>query len=725
MKEIFGLKIGGLQQKLFNLGTVLVMVIIAVYVGAAVYQSKNLSKVTNKANSELQDSIVDISSQTMDSVVEHSLLDSTAMQAYIVDDVFEDVKSNVLALQGYAEQIFANPDKYDTAEVSAPRTEDDGQPSLFVHSDKSNDELLKSEYFTPAGNMKNIMLSMFANSDKLNSCFIGTADGILLIADDKSASHFDENGKIREFDTCNRPWYKGAAETGGLYFTGIERDAFTGKIGVVCSAPVYKNGKLAAVVGVDLFLDGMEEYIDTTDVNGGLMCIINGNGQVIFSPKKEGIFAVRLADEAQDLRNCENEELSAFVSEALEKNTPLCNIEIDGTKYYAAGSPLPTVGWTVISLVNFELTRQPTTELLAQFDRIVDDTSSAATEGASNSLRTVLIATIVILLLAAFSSLQLAKYIVRPLEKMTKRITDLSSDDLQFRMDDAYRTNDEVEELAKAFATLSERTCKYIDDIQNITAEKEKISAELNVAAQIQEDMLPKISPEFPGRKEFDIYATMNPAKEVGGDFYDFFLIDDDHFAMVMADVSGKGVPAALFMVIAKTLIKNRAQIGGTPAEILHDVNNKLCEGNESELFVTVWLSILEISTGKGVTSNAGHEYPILKRKDGKFELVKTKHSPAVATLEGLKFREYEFQLNAGDILFVYTDGAPEATNAKNELFGTDRMIEVLNKSSDLPIMNIIENVGEAIDLFVGNAPQFDDITMLGISYYGEENNHE
>ena len=375
--------------------------------------------------------------------------------------------------------------------------------------------------------------------------------------------------------------------------------------------------------------------------------------------------------------------------------------------------------------MNFELTRQPTTELLAQFDRIVDDTNTTATEGASNSLRTVLIATIVILLLAAFSSLQLAKYIVRPLEKMTKRITDLSSDDLQFRMDDAYRTNDEVEELAKAFATLSERTCKYIDDIQNITAEKEKISAELNVAAQIQEDMLPKISPEFPGRKEFDIYATMNPAKEVGGDFYDFFLIDDDHFAMVMADVSGKGVPAALFMVIAKTLIKNRAQIGGTPAEILHDVNNKLCEGNESELFVTVWLSILEISTGKGVTSNAGHEYPILKRKDGKFELVKTKHSPAVATLEGLKFREYEFQLNAGDILFVYTDGAPEATNAKNELFGTDRMIEVLNKSSDLPIMNIIENVGEAIDLFVGNAPQFDDITMLGISYYGEENNHE
>ena len=724
MKEIFGLKIGGLQQKLFNLGTVLVLLIIGVYVCAAVYQSKSLSKVTGKANSELQTSIEGISSETMDAVVESALLKDVALQAYIADDIFCDIKSNVLQLQDYAAEIFENPENYNTAEIFGPEKENDGKPAFFVQSSEIKN-ISDSEYYKSAGNMKNIMLSMFENSDKLSSCFIGTADGLFFTADDKSAQYFDENGKVSSFDVLNRPWYVNTVETNGLCFTGVERDFFTGKIEIVCSAPVYKNGKIVAVVGANMFLDEMEQYINSSAKNGGFVCVINGDGKIIFSPHTEGTFRAEVKDEAPDLRNSENRELAAFVAESLEKSTPLYTMEVDGTKYYMAGSPLPTVGWSIISLVDFNFTRQPTEALLAQYDRIVNKTNSEAMQGASNSLRTVLILTVVMLALASFSSLQLAKRIVNPIERMTKRIADIKDNDLQFVMEDTYRTDDEVEELAKAFATLSERTCRYINDIQTITAEKEKISAELNVAAQIQEDMLPKISPVFPGRKEFDIYASMNPAKEVGGDFYDFFMVDDDHFGMVMADVSGKGVPAALFMVIAKTLIKNRAQTGGSPSEILRDVNNKLCEGNDSELFVTVWLSILEISTGKVVTSNAGHEYPMLKRKNEKFELVKTKHSPAVATLEGLKFREYEFQLHAGDILFVYTDGAPEATNTKNELFGTERMIDVLNKSSNLPIMDMIKNVSEAINLFVGDAPQFDDITMLGISYYGEEKNHE
>ena len=161
------------------------------------------------------------------------------------------------------------------------------------------------------------------------------------------------------------------------------------------------------------------------------------------------------------------------------------------------------------------------------------------------------------------------------------------------------------------------RIVEYLDNLTTVTAEKERIGAELNIAAQIQNDMLPRIFPPFPERKDFDIYATMDPAKEVGGDFYDFYLIDDDHLCLVMADVSGKGVPASLFMTIAKTLIKNRAQLGESPSEILYNVNNQLCDGNEAELFVTVWLAIIELSTGKGIAANAGHEHPALRRKDG------------------------------------------------------------------------------------------------------------
>ena len=282
------------------------------------------------------------------------------------------------------------------------------------------------------------------------------------------------------------------------------------------------------------------------------------------------------------------------------------------------------------------------------------------------------------------------------------------------------KENDEIYVLANAFQTMTVRMKNYIEEVKTITAEKERIGAELNVATQIQADMLPRIFPPFPERKEFDLYATMDPAKEVGGDFYDFFLVDDDHLALVMADVSGKGVPAALFMVIAKTLIKNHSQMGnGSPAQILMDVNDQLCEGNEAELFVTVWLAIIEISTGKGLAANAGHEHPAIKRADGNWELVVYRHSPAVATMEGIRFKEHEFELHPGDRLYVYTDGVAEATDANNELYGADRMIEALNKEPEAPPEKLLKNVRADIDAFVGEAPQFDDITMLGLAWYG------
>ena len=282
---------------------------------------------------------------------------------------------------------------------------------------------------------------------------------------------------------------------------------------------------------------------------------------------------------------------------------------------------------------------------------------------------------------------------------------------------DSIRTKDEIQDLAESITRMEDDIVSYIDRIQSITAEKERIGAELNVATQIQADMLPRIFPPFPDRHDFDIYATMDPAKEVGGDFYDFFLIDEDHLCLVMADVSGKGVPAALFMVIAKTLIKNHAMRGESPSEILYNVNNQLCEGNEAEMFVTVWLGIIDLTTGKGVAVNAGHEHPTVCRANGQYELVVYRHAPAVATMEGIRFREHEFELKPGDRLYVYTDGVPEATDAKEELFGTERMLDALNRDPAADPQTLLRNVQQAIDAFVGDAPQFDDITMLGLHY--------
>jgi sigma-B regulation protein RsbU (phosphoserine phosphatase) len=211
----------------------------------------------------------------------------------------------------------------------------------------------------------------------------------------------------------------------------------------------------------------------------------------------------------------------------------------------------------------------------------------------------------------------------------------------------------------------------------------------------------------------------MTPAKEVGGDFYDFFMIDDDHMGFVMADVSGKGVPAALLMMVSRVLIKSTMQNGKGPAETLKSVNNQLCEGNDADFFVTVWLAVLEISTGKGVAANAGHEHPALRRADGSYDLIVYKHSMPVGVMRDLPFREHEFQLNPGDSFFVYTDGVVEATDADKELYGSDRMLQALNRNPDAQPEQMLANISQDIDRFVDGAKQFDDITMLCFRYFG------
>ena len=257
--------------------------------------------------------------------------------------------------------------------------------------------------------------------------------------------------------------------------------------------------------------------------------------------------------------------------------------------------------------------------------------------------------------------------------------------------------------------------------VLNIAQGRDKVinDRDLKMAAVIQESVIPHIFPPFPDRSEFEIFASMDAAKDVGGDFYDFFLVDDDHLCLVIADVSGKGVPASLFMMISKILIKSHIQAGESLGEALANVNNILLDGSSTEMFVTVWAAMIEISTGKGIAVNAGHEHPVLRRSEGDYEFVKYRHSPAVGTVEDIPFREHEFELHKGDSIFVYTDGVPEAINQAEEFFGTEKLIDTLNKYKDLGPEELLKNVKKDIDAFIGNAKQFDDITMLGIRYKG------
>ena len=283
------------------------------------------------------------------------------------------------------------------------------------------------------------------------------------------------------------------------------------------------------------------------------------------------------------------------------------------------------------------------------------------------------------------------------------------------------RAGNEIGILAKDVVSMTKEMDDYLHEIETITSEKERISTEMSLAARIQSHTLPSQFPPFPERKEFDIYASMDPAKEVGGDFYDFYLIDDDHVGFLIADVSGKGVPAALFMMISMLLIHTGATNSLSPAEVLANVNEKICDHNPEEMFVTVWMGILEISTGKLTAANAGHEYPFIKHANGQYEMLKDKHGFVIGGMEGVKYHDYEIQLEAGSKIFVYTDGLPEATNSESQLFGTDRICEVLNKEPDASIKKTLDNMNEAVDEFVKEEEQFDDLTMLCFIYHGTE----
>lgn len=281
------------------------------------------------------------------------------------------------------------------------------------------------------------------------------------------------------------------------------------------------------------------------------------------------------------------------------------------------------------------------------------------------------------------------------------------------------RTGDEVENLWEAMRRMEEDINTYIEDLTRATSEKERIGAELNVATHIQASMLPCIFPAFPERPEFDIYASMDPAKEVGGDFYDFFLVDEDHLAVVVADVSGKGVPAALFMVIAKTLIKDHAQTGTPPEEVFTEVNRQLCESNEEGLFVTAWMGVLELSSGRLTFVNAGHNPPLLRQGGGDFAYLRTRPGFVLAGLEGTRYRSGSLILSPGDTLYLYTDGVTEATDSELQLYGEERLQAVLNAGRDLAPRELLAAVKADVDAFAGEAPQFDDITMLALRCQG------
>ena len=721
MKRFRNLVIGGIENKVFNLILATVILLTAAYLAVSAHHSNMLSDLAAESSEKQQASIEEITDTVMDAVVERSMSRTTALEAYIADELFHGLEMRVRMMGEYAGKLFSDPASYPRMAWAMPDQAENGQvvAQLMLADGVDGGDPALADRLGLAANMSDMMISLFGASAQTNSCFIALPDGAFLVTDDRSATKYDETGKLVSYDPRTRPWYRQAVDKGELIFTDVEVDAFTGDIGIVCAMPVYAEGRLAAVVGSDLFLTSMQNYVQSSLENGSFVCVVNRSGHVVFSPQERGVFHVVPAGEAQDLRASENAALAALVADAMQGQTSMRLVELEDGGYYMIGVPMQTVGWTLISVCSQEAVGQPSAMLRQSYSQIQEEISAAYLESTGHSRSTAAVLLIGITLLMLAGALTLGRRIVRPLNTITKRISELGGTNLEFRMEDAYRTGDEVEELAQSFAEISHKTLEYMDTVKRVTAEKERIGAELSLATQIQAAMLPHIVPAFPDRTDFDIFASMDPAKEVGGDFFDYFLIDDDHLCMVMADVSGKGVPAALFMMASKIILQSCAMLGRSPAEILAKTNEAICSNNEAQMFVTVWLGILELSTGRLTAANAGHEYPVLRRPDGPFELYRDRHGFVIGGMDGAHYREYELKLEPGAKLFVYTDGVTEATNADNELFGTARMLHALNAAQNAAPQDVLKNVRRAVDGFVKDAEQFDDLTMLCMEYKG------
>lgn len=343
-------------------------------------------------------------------------------------------------------------------------------------------------------------------------------------------------------------------------------------------------------------------------------------------------------------------------------------------------------------------------------------TSTLSKEIRNSLIKTMLGLLEALVLLLVAMVIIINRKVTLPLEKLTDYVSSFEEGSFK-KQKFMYKGNDEIKWLSDSFFAMIDKMDKYQTDLIELTKEKERIGTELDVATHIQSSMLPCIFPKFTGKEEFDIYATMNPAKEVGGDFYDFFMVDETHLAIVMADVSGKGVPAALFMVIGKTLIKDHTQPDKALGDVFSIVNNLLCDSNSEEMFITAFEGVIDLVTGDFHYVNAGHEIPYICKKGSTYEPYKVPAGFVLAGMEGMKYREGNIVLEEGDKIFLYTDGVPEATNNKNELYGAKRLTKILGQNSEKNPKELLEAVKSDVDAFVGEAAQFDDLTMLCLDF--------
>ena len=674
----------------------------------------SLTMLKNKAISISRDTGARASLSSEDMLTEQALSSVESFVMEKADSIQKQIYDFVLTLRemaDYVSYLYEHPDEFVKKAVKTPDEllsagADLSQPLMHWLPDLKSRYTEESvlEELSVLGNMEPLLRATLVSAPEFSSKYFSTPTGISIGMDT------GVGGKtgIYEYDTTKAEWYTAAAkmsaETGETYISDTYEDSFGRGLCVTISVPVTANGVFKGVLGADLLIGNInEQVLKTTFGDGGYALLCSAAGKIIAMPDLDK------TDENID------KIVGKSAAEAiLSKDYGYELTEVNGAEVYAVYAPIKETGWRLSVLLPKDSIIEPAVKSAAVIGGIISGAEKDMTAFTEKANILLLIMYAVIGILLAFVIRKLCIGISRPLVHLTEDVRKAGSGELDYKND--INTGDEVEVLGKSFEQMTVSLKQYIENLTSVTAEKERIGAELSVASNIQASMLPCIFPPFPERAEFDLFASMHPAKEVGGDFYDFFLTDEDHLAVVMADVSGKGVPAALFMVIAKTLIKNHAQAGLPVNEVFTLANQQLCENNGSGLFVTGWMGLYEISTGRFTYVNAGHNPPLLMRAGGSFEYLRSRPGFVLAGMDGVKYRINELWLNAGDKLFLYTDGVTEAMDTEHNLYGDPRLEGTVNSVKGEGAQQIVYRVRDDVAEFAGAAPQADDITMLCLS---------
>lgn len=480
------------------------------------------------------------------------------------------------------------------------------------------------------------------------------------------------------------------------YFGGADGRALI----ATYSVPFYGHGAngrfLAGVIAVDISLEKLQEIVSSVKVlKTGYAFLISRNGTLVTHPRTSLIMNDTIFGMAEESGDSRLRELGRKMIAGETALVPLSPGPLGGRAfmYYA---PIPSNNWSLAVFFPLE-------ELMADVKRF-----------------TVIVSVLIVLGLIALSvaAVLIARSITGPLRAMAGAAGSIAGGDLDAELPPA-RSKDEVSTLARAFENMRVSLKDHIRELTETTAAKQRMESELSIAHEIQMSLLPKLFPAFPDRPEFDLYASIEPAKEVGGDFYDFFFLDDRHICLIIADVSGKGVPASLFMAVTKTLIKAKTVSGRTPGEVLDMVNRDLTESGDTEMFVTVFFAILDIHTGKVQYANGGHNPPLIMGPDGTTRLVERTGNLVVGMMEGMEYATREFDLSPDDMLLMFTDGVTEAVNQEGEFFGDERLLEEARLLSGLAPEPCIKALRAALERFSQGAPQADDITIMALGYKG------